>query len=251
MVAHETRVCDHPRVARLKALLVDVGGTLVDDQTWLPEDRYNELRLRRLAAVFGEERAWFQPFVAERFPEGDAPEYEQRTADAVLTFLRRTGIEPSAEEVERICRAAAPPLSEVVELARNAREAMHSARALGLRVAICSNTLWRSDDDSRRDWTDLGFGDCFDAYVTSHSTGRGKPHRAIFDRCLTALGVRPEETAHLGDRPERDVAGARALGIRAIWKRPPDFDGPCDPPPDAEISDLAELAPILRRWTGG
>lgn len=235
-------------MARLKALLVDVGGTLVDDDTWLPEERYQELRLRRLASVFSEEPTWLAPLITERFSEGDAPEYEQRTAEDVLTFLRAAGIEPTAEDVERVCRASAPPLHEVVRLAPHAHEAMRSARDLGLRMAICSNTLWRDDDDSRRDWTELGFGEFFDAYVTSHSTGRSKPHRAIFERCLAALGVRPEETAHLGDRPERDVAGAAALGIRTIWKRPPGFSGRCEPPPDVEISDLAELPPILSRW---
>ncbi len=236
-------------MAPLRALLVDVGGTLVDDTTWMPSDRYDGLRLTRLAEVFGEGHSWLSPLIAERFPEGDAPEYEQRTADQVIRFLRERGVEPEEDDVERIARAFAPPLSEVVRLAPHAVEAMRAARALGLRLAMCSNTLWRGDEDSRRDWTELGLGDCFDAYVTSHSTQYGKPHRAIFERCLAALEVRPDETAHLGDRPERDVAGAKALGIRAIWIRPPGFEGPSEPAPDAEINSLSELPPILERWT--
>ena len=236
-------------MGRLRALLVDVGGTLVDDDTWLARDRYAALQLQRLAEVFGEQRDWFTPFVSEVFPEGDAPEYEQRTAQLVASFLERHGVEATDAEVERICRASAPPLSDVVKLAPNAREAMRAARELGLRMAICSNTLWRNDEDSRRDWTQLGLDDCFDAYVTSHSTGYAKPHRAIFERCLALLGVRADETAHLGDRPERDVAGAKALGIRAIWKRPTDYVGESVPAPDAAITALAEVPPILERWT--
>ena len=57
---------------------------------------------------------------------------------------------------------ASRPLSRVVELADGAREAVQAIRELGVRMVICSNTLWRSDADSRRDGDELGFGDYFD-----------------------------------------------------------------------------------------
>lgn len=237
-------------MAPLRALLVDVGGTLVDDATWLPPDRYAPLRLERLADALGERRPWFDAFVAQVFEDGAAPAYEQRTAEQVAAFLVSQGAEPSEEEIEAICRACSPPMSEVVELEAHAMEAMAAARGLGLRMAICSNTLWRGDEDSRRDWESLGFGGFFDAYVTSHSTRFEKPAPAIFERCLDALDVRPEETAMLGDRPERDVIGAAQLGMRSIWKRPPDFVGESDPKPDAELTCLLDLAPILESWIG-
>ena len=126
---------------------------------------------------------------------------------------------------------------------------MEAARGLGLRIAICSNTLWRNDDDARREWTDLGFGHLFDAYVTSNSTGYAKPHPRIFQRALELLDARPDEAAMLGDLLARDVAGARQLGMRTIWKRPAGHDGPVEPPPDASIRTLGELEPVLRSWT--
>lgn len=233
----------------LRALLVDVGGTLVNDAAWIPPDRYRELRLRRLAEAFGEERPWFAELVDHAF-EGAAPEFEQRTAAAVTAFLAERGVTPDEAEVEAICRANAAPIRELVQLEEHALEAMRAARALGTRMAICSNTLWRDDVDSRRDWDELGFGDLFDAHVTSHSTGFEKPHPAMFERCLDALGVSADEAAIVGDRPERDVAGARAVGMRAIWKRPYDFEGDPDPEPDATITCLADLEPILRTWSG-
>ena len=235
-------------MAALRALLVDVGGTLIDDSTWLPGERANRLRRERLAAALGPDEPWFDDFLRDTFEPGEATAFEQRTADRVLAFLVERGLKATPERVEAICRASAPPMHEVAKVEEHALEAMESARALGLRLAICSNTLWRNDEDARRDWHALGFGDLFDAYVTSHTTGWEKPHRTIFERCLVALSVQPEETAMLGDRPERDVLGARQLGMRAIWKRPPTFVGEPDPAPDAELSCLLDLQPILERW---
>ena len=234
----------------LRALLVDVGGTLVNDATWIPPDRYRELRLRRMAEALGGERPWFAELVDHAFEWGSAPTFEQRIATAVTDFLTDRGLTPDEAEVEAICRANAAPIRELVELEEHALPSMHAARSLGLRMAICSNTLWRDDADSRRDWEVLGFGHLFDAHVTSHSTGYEKPHPAMFERCLAALGVSAAEAAIVGDRPERDVAGARAVGMRAIWKRPFDYEGEPDPEPDAVISCLSDLAPILRAWSG-
>jgi HAD superfamily hydrolase (TIGR01549 family) len=55
-----------------------------------------------------------------------------------------------------------------------------------------------------------------DAMVGSRAHGRIKPHPSIFAAALTALGTAAEETAMVGDSYEDDIAGARALGMRAI-----------------------------------
>jgi len=55
-----------------------------------------------------------------------------------------------------------------------------------------------------------------DAAVGSGAHGKTKPHPAIFLSALGELGVRAEEAAMVGDSPEDDIAGARALGMRAF-----------------------------------
>lgn len=235
----------------LRALLVDVGGTLVDDATWLMRDRYEAHMVSRLRAAFGADHTWFAPLASHRFVESDAPSWEQRTVEVVTAMLAEHGYQASAAEVERICRACAAPLSQVVELADGALEAVRAIRDLGVQMAICSNTLWRNDADSRRDWEELGFGDYFDAYVTSHDTGFGKPHPAMFERALAAVAARPSQAAIIGDRPELDLAGARAVGMRSVWLRPPDFVGDPDPAPDAVVNGWSEVRPIIERWLTG
>jgi HAD superfamily hydrolase (TIGR01509 family) len=237
--------------APLRTLLVDVGGTLVNDATWLMPDRYEALVVIRLREAFGTDHQWFGALASHPFAESEAPTWEQRTAELVMAFLTEQGIESSGDEIERICRACAAPLSQVVELADGALEAVRAIRQLGVSMVICSNTLWRNDTDARRDWEELGFGDCFDGYVTSHDTGFGKPHPAIFERALAAVDARPAQAAIIGDRPELDLAGARAVGMRSIWMRPPDFVGEPDPAPDAVVSGWSEVRPIIELWLTG
>jgi HAD superfamily hydrolase (TIGR01509 family) len=233
----------------LLALLVDVGGTLVDDSGWTTNrERYESLMLARLREAYGTEHSWFTTLIRHHFPETEGPDWEQRTDEHVAAFLRERGRPASPEEVERVCRACAVPLEQIVDVADGAREALVEIQRLGVRMATCSNTWWRNDADSRDDWEDLGLGDRFDAHVTSRDTHFGKPHPAMFQRALAALKVRPAEAAMLGDRLDRDVAGAQRSGLRAIWFRPPAFVGLVDQAPDAEVISWAEVPPLIRLW---
>jgi putative hydrolase of the HAD superfamily len=64
----------------------------------------------------------------------------------------------------------------------------------------------------------LGLGEAFDVIVLSDALGRRfrKPHPAPFEAALAALGTRPQEAVYIGDRPDKDVAGAAAAGVRAV-----------------------------------
>ena len=232
----------------LDALLIDVGGTLVDDATWMERGEYERRMVARLREALGTDEPWFETLAGHPFTDSDAPEWEQRTAEVVVAWLADGGVEVTAEQVERICRAFALPLRDVVELADGARQAVEAIHAMGIPMVLCTNTLWRNDADVRRDWEELGFGHLFAGYVSSHDTGYGKPHPAMLERCLDVVGADASRAAIIGDRPERDIAGARAVGMRAIWMRPPDFVGLAEPAPDAEVRRWAEIPPIVESW---
>ena len=55
-----------------------------------------------------------------------------------------------------------------------------------------------------------------DAMVGSKAHGKIKPDPSIFESALGQLDVAPADTVMVGDSYEDDIAGARALGIRAI-----------------------------------
>lgn len=57
----------------------------------------------------------------------------------------------------------------------------------------------------------------FDTAVFSSTFRVRKPDPSIFRNALVRLSVEPGEAIHVGDKLGRDVSGAHAAGIRAVW----------------------------------
>ncbi len=82
--------------------------------------------------------------------------------------------------------------------------------------------------------------------VDSEQVGCSKPDPRIFATALDTLGVAAADATFIGDSAARDMAGARALGMRHIWLTgtPAPAAGPCCPG-DAMIHSLAEAEALL------
>jgi len=79
-----------------------------------------------------------------------------------------------------------------------------------------------SDAPSVNAWirlVEMRLEDFFDVVVTFDETGQKKPSKAPFLRAIEKLGVRPEKTLFVGDWPERDIRGAKALGMRTAFAK--------------------------------
>jgi putative hydrolase of the HAD superfamily len=90
----------------------------------------------------------------------------------------------------------------------------------------------------------------FDEVITFEDTGVRKPQAEPFQEALRRLEVDPQEALMVGDWPDRDVAGAKALGIRTVFARygyswTKDKGAIEDHPADFEIHDLLELTDIV------
>jgi putative hydrolase of the HAD superfamily len=86
----------------------------------------------------------------------------------------------------------------------------------GMKLAIVS------DAPILQAWTrltEMKIQDFFDAVVTFDDTGERKPSATPFKKALEQLSVKPEEVLHVGDWPERDIAGAKALGIKTAFAK--------------------------------
>ena len=79
----------------------------------------------------------------------------------------------------------------------------------------------------------------FDTVLISDAEGVHKPDPEIFRRALERLGVDAAHACYVGNHPDVDVAGARAAGLRAVWRRDPFFAPPREA--DAVINGVGEL----------
>jgi putative hydrolase of the HAD superfamily len=121
-------------------------------------------------------------------------------------------------------------------------------RENGIRIGVLSNTFWpRSwhEEIFRRD----GVLDLIDGAVYTSEIAWTKPHPEAFRAAMAAVGMtEPADCVFVGDRPFDDVHGAKSIGMRAVLV--PNSTVPSFPAaaPDAVISRLADLRPLLDTW---
>jgi putative hydrolase of the HAD superfamily len=96
----------------------------------------------------------------------------------------------------------------------------------------------------------LGLQHVFDAVVTFDDTGERKPAPAPFREVLRRLGVDPPEAMMIGDWAERDVVGAKSLGMKTVFARYGDTFDTKVSGADYDVDDVFELVRIVDALNG-
>jgi putative hydrolase of the HAD superfamily len=220
----------------LAALLFDVDFTLAKPGPDLGPEGY-----QRMGARYGLEL--------------DPGRYEEARRAAVETLARHPELEHDEEIwilfTERIIRGMGGETDRAYECATEMTLAWEHAhnfelyedvlptlddlRRRGLLIGLVSNTARDLDAFVRHHALDV------DAALSSRTHGRVKPHESIFRAVLELLDVLPARAAMVGDSPEDDVQGARALGMRAFLL---DREGRFPDERD-RLTDLRELPAAL------
>jgi len=85
----------------------------------------------------------------------------------------------------------------------------------------------------------------FRVMVFSDEIGFSKPHRLMFETALKELDAHPSEAIHIGDGLRTDIAGAKAIGMKAIWIKNEETTTSGLYMPDYEVSTLPQVITIL------
>jgi len=252
-------------VAELKAVLFDMGDTILD----LGEGRGSyEARVRLRAghvyealvasgaapgaasgAALDDKEAFCEALAVDSEAQYQAALAEQRGIDiftVMRQFLRKQGLPAEDGHVvaagEAYCRTEA---ELVTPLRKGALETLAALKARGLTLAAVSNTIQpgRLLSHNTQRW---GLSEFFDVRVYSSDVGVAKPHPEIFRVALERLGAPPESAVYVGDRLIPDVAGPHAVGMKAVLievghrvENHPDIV------PDARVKELPELLRVL------
>ena len=106
-----------------------------------------------------------------------------------------------------------------------------------------------SDAPSREAWMRLYYLNLhhvFDPVLTFDDTGVRKPSPKPFEMALDILQAKPDEVLMIGDWPERDVVGAKQIGMKTIFARYGDTFGTVDSGADWDVNDIYDLVGIVK-----
>ena len=105
-----------------------------------------------------------------------------------------------------------------------------------------------SDAPSREAWMRLYYLNLhhiFDFVLTFDDTRAHKPSPIPFKMALERLDCAAENTLMVGDWPERDVEGAKQLGMKTIFARYGDTFGTTDSGADWDVDDIYQIIDIV------
>jgi len=225
----------------VRAVIFDWGGTLTP---WHAVD--HEALWRAVCAPHFPEAEAARVSAALRAAEHDlwaaaGTDHVSATLDQVM---ERAGVEPTDALLAGYFETWDPHTltdPEAVPLLRELRER-------GIRIGVLSNTMWPRHAHERVFIRDEVL-DLIDAAVYTSEIAWSKPHPEAFRAVMAALGVDdPAACVFVGDRPYDDIHGAKSIGMRAVLIPNNDVPPFEEAVPDAVITRLSELPPLIDQW---
>ena len=239
-------------MGQVKGVTFDYWDTLVGVD---PRRRIRDLQIAAFAAVLEEDG---QPRAGDALVEAFEENWQRfevawtrnvgqyTAADATDFIADHLGVHLSDGLRERLVdsfrrtgeRAALVPAPGV-------HECLETLSAAGIRLGIVCDVGLIESRMLRERLHGLDLLRFFDGWSFSDETDVFKPKAEAFMVALDEMGVAPADAAHIGDNPNTDVAGAKALGMRAYR-----FTGVMDRgegpvAPDAVVGDLRDLPGLL------
>ena len=185
------------RPARIRAVLFDLGGTLVDECDYVGWTD----AARRLYLDFEPDdlRHAYQEVRLEIDAEPPLPDRERR----FLEFWRRVLGRAAQKEITEVTVAkfVATPRSALspIQLYSDARRCLDHLRGEGRALGVISNST--SEARVRQILNKVEILDLFDRIVSSGTEGVEKPDLEIFRRAVKRMSVEPGEAIYVGDLP--------------------------------------------------
>lgn len=126
----------------------------------------------------------------------------------------------------------------------NVNNTLSQLMKMNIKLAIVS------DAPGREAWMRLYYLNLhhiFDVVLTFDDTGAHKPSPIPFKMALDKLNSSAENTLMIGDWPERDVEGAKQLGIKTIFARYGDTFGTIESGADWDVDDIHQIVDIVSK----
>lgn len=244
-----------PNPPPVRAVIFDLGGTLLDWADWegeVPQRWHRAFDALVTVSAVPVSREQFVPAMVDAetayWARVAAEHWSGPPSGLIADGFRRLGLHATEGQILATLDGYAGAVDRTAAVFPDSRRVLGELRARGFRVGLLSNTWWAAEWHNA-DLATHGLASLFDEIVYSSDLPHAKPHRYAFEWTARRLGVDPSACVMVGDWPEYDIVGAQDAGMRGIWKTngrprpaPPGFA------PDGVIAQLEEILPLLRAW---
>ena len=201
----------------IRAVIFDCYNTLVDIQTneW-KEDLFHYLSL--YIQYYGvkinpDELRHALESEKEKYIQSSTESYPEIDLEIVFgNILKKAGRQDAflAESCTRLFRALS---LEYLQLYNDSLPILRKLKKRGYILAIITDAQKSFTPEECRT---LKIDHFFDHIVLSTQYGFKKPDPRLFTITCELLGITPSEAVYIGDNPEKDIAGAKQVGMQTI-----------------------------------
>ena len=200
---------------KYKAVIFDLGGTIINQSTWEEQDNY----IKQIAGVLNVplddfHRVWRSTY--EERTKGSFGSVENDIAHVCQQLhisVEKNRIEAAANIPYKITKRM------IMSLKEGALEVISCIRSQGLKTGLVCN--W--SHHLPLVWKDCPIAPLIDIAVFSSSEGVMKPDPRIFLLATERLAVQPGKCLYVADGMDQELSGATKVGMRAVMVRYPDL----------------------------
>lgn len=219
----------------IKAVAFDLDGTLVDFLHFKKETARAAAReMVKLGLDVSEEEIYKKIF---QIYDKKGMEYQKTFADVLsdykLTLNEFEKIQQAGIVAYLRCKfGTLRPYPDVLPALRKLKEKY--------KLAVVT------DAPRNKAWQRLvmtGLQNSFDLVITVNDTGTEKPGKMPFEKLINELGLKPSEILFVGDHPDKDISGAKRMGIKTAFVSYSDFESNSEE--DFKINGIKDILEYL------
>jgi putative hydrolase of the HAD superfamily len=200
-----------PKTLKVKAVLFDLGNTLVYQQLYEPFQRI--LQANGVFKSIEEIREAFEKgnreFNADRQVVYPPHEFYVRWN---MTILKNLGLTSSLRELAEEIDRQWFNFSKIY-VYPEVKDSLRRLKSIGLKLGLVTGSY---ELDIQQILPQAGLEELFDVCVGADTAGKRKPEPEAFKHALKQLKLKPREALFVGDRLKEDYMGALKVGMKAV-----------------------------------
>jgi phosphoserine phosphatase len=239
-------------MSSISAIFFDLDNTLADDSGSLKQslektlplisERYPELTLTKVFQEFRIVNTWHW----ENYDQ--SPIGKMKSAQDVRSHIAAETLEALGHpDMELACTMA-----QIFQAARRETyecylDTMPVLQSLKEKYSLVIVTNGNSEMQ-REKIAKCGLEKVMNAIFIAQETGFSKPSPEIFHKAMQSVKVKPETSLMVGDHAEKDIQGAKAVGMQTAWIRREDRSAEVvGSAPDYIVRTMTEIQEIVEQ----